>query len=154
VEEAPEESALAELAKEGALKAAALKLKIKELEKASQEDDAQELEPLKKALELTTAIQEERKKVRKLTGELEQKCHEQYAKLTREEILDLLIGKKWMASLEKGIHDLYAGISHALTNRIVELADRYGTPLPELEKEADELENSVKSHLEGMGFVW
>lgn len=154
VEEAPEESALVELAKEGSIKAALLKLKIKELETAGQEDDAQELKTLKKALELTTAIQEDRKKARKLTGELEQKCHEQYAKLTREEILDLLVGKKWMASLEKGINDLYAGISHALTNRIVELADRYGTPLPELEKEADELENSVKSHLEGMGFVW
>lgn len=154
VEDALEESALAELAKEGALKAATLKLKIKELEKTGQEDDAQDLEQLKKALELTGQIQEDRKKVRKLTGELEQKCHEQYAKLTREEILDLLIGKKWMASLENGIKDLYAGISHNLTNRIVELADRYGTPLPELEKEAEELENSVKSHLEGMGFVW
>ena len=54
----------------------------------------------------------------------------------------------------QGIADLYAAISHRLTNRIVELAERYENTLPELERDTTEYEAEVKSHLERMGFKW
>ncbi len=109
---------------------------------------------LKEAIELRNKADDYNKTVKELTKSLDEKCRGKYKELTDEEILDLLINKKWMNSIFKGISDLYAGISHNLTNRIVELSDRYEHTLPELEKDVDELEESVKSHLEGMGFVW
>ena len=77
-----------------------------------------------------------------------------YDSLTHEEILELLVNKKWFDSLFLGIADLYAAISHHLTNRIIELADRYEDTLPELDKDTTEYEAKVKSHLERMGFEW
>ena len=74
--------------------------------------------------------------------------------MTDEEILNLLVNKKWFDSIFTGIADLYAAISHRLTNRIVELAERYENTLPELDKTTTEYETKVKAHLERMGFKW
>ena len=41
-----------------------------------------------------------------------------------------------------------------MTDRIVELVERYEYDLPHLTKEAELLEAKVKAHLERMGFVW
>lgn len=109
---------------------------------------------LKRALELTDKISEYKKTVKGMQDALDKECRAKYADLTDEEILDLLINKKWFNSLYDGICDLYAGISHKLTERIVELSNRYEHTLPELEKDVNDLEASVKSHLEGMGFKW
>ena len=57
-------------------------------------------------------------------------------------------------SIFVGIADLYAAISHRLTNRIIELAERYESTLPELAADTAEYEVKVKSHLERMGFKW
>ena len=77
-----------------------------------------------------------------------------YLMMTDEEILDLLVNKKWFDTIFFGIADLYSAISHRLTNRIIELAERYEDTLPELEKDTTEYEARVKSHLERMGFRW
>jgi len=45
-------------------------------------------------------------------------------------------------------------ISYRLTSRIKELAERYEEPLPEIEKEVQELEGKVKEHLKRMGVSW
>jgi hypothetical protein len=37
---------------------------------------------------------------------------------------------------------------------IKELAERYETPLPEMEKAVEELEEKVNAHLERMGVAW
>jgi type I restriction enzyme M protein len=43
-------------------------------------------------------------------------------------------------------------ISQRLTRRIKELAERYETPMPRLEKETEELTKKVENHLKKMGF--
>lgn len=45
-------------------------------------------------------------------------------------------------------------ISHRLTQRIKELAERYEATLPALTNEVDVLEKKVNIHLKSMGFVW
>jgi len=94
------------------------------------------------------------KVVKDLNKALDEKCRARYDSLTDEEILDLLVNKKWFDSIFSGIADLYAAISHCLTNRIVELAGRYENTLPQLDKVTIEYEAKVKSHLERMGFKW
>jgi type I restriction enzyme M protein len=41
-----------------------------------------------------------------------------------------------------------------LTSRIRQLAERYATPLPQLEDEIDDLAVRVEGHLKKMGAVW
>jgi len=45
-------------------------------------------------------------------------------------------------------------IIQSLTNRIKGKAERYETPLLQLEAEALETENRVNTHFEKMDFVW
>ena len=117
----------------------------------SLQDDVNQL---KAALELRGKISDYNKVVKDLNKALDEKCRARYDSLTHEEILELLVNKKWFDSIFFGIADLYAAISHHLTNRIIELADRYEDTLPELDKETTEYEAKVKSHLERMGFEW
>jgi type I restriction enzyme M protein len=52
------------------------------------------------------------------------------------------------------IHGEMDRISHALTQRIKELAERYGTPMPQITTHIADLETRVNRHLERMGFAW
>lgn len=117
----------------------------------SLQDDVNQM---KEALELSDNVSEYNKIVKDLYKALDEKCRARYEKLTDEEILNLLVNKKWFDSIFSGIIDLYATISHKLTNRIIELAERYENTLPELESDTTEYEAKVKSHLERMGFEW
>ena len=94
----------------------------------------EDVNQLKTALELCGKIFDYNKVVKELNKALKEKCRAKYESLTDEEVLDLLVNKKWFDSVFRGIADLYAAISHRLTNRIVELAERYENTLPELEK--------------------
>ena len=117
----------------------------------SLQDDVKQL---RQALDLCGKVSDYNKVVKDLNKALDEKCRTRYDRLTDEEILDLLVNKKWIDSIFAGIADLYAAISHHLTNRIIELAERYEDTLPELEKDTTEYEARVKSHLERMGFKW
>lgn len=117
----------------------------------SLQDDVKQL---RQALDLCGKVPDYNKVVKDLNKSLDEKCRERYDSLTDEDILDLLVNKKWFDSIFSGIADLYAAISHRLTNRIVELAERYENTLPELDKDTTEYEAKVKSHLERMGFKW
>lgn len=97
---------------------------------------------------------EQSKLVKVLKSQLEEKVKEKYTVLTVEEIKELLVNKKWYYSIFDGIDALYVAISHSITNRIVELAERYEDTLPALSAAVDDYEARVKSHLERMGFVW
>lgn len=97
---------------------------------------------------------EQNKLVKALKAQLEEKVKEKYTVLTVEEIKELLVNKKWYYSIFDGIDALYVAISHSITNRIVELAERYEDTLPALSTVVDDYEARVKSHLERMGFVW
>ncbi|MCP4372349.1 MAG: type I restriction endonuclease, partial [Deltaproteobacteria bacterium] len=65
----------------------------------------------------------------------------------------IVVDKKWMHSMEQRIRSEMDNISHRLTQRINELAERYETPLPQMEHEVNELTAKVDEHLERMGFV-
>ncbi|MGN8966893.1 N-6 DNA methylase [Intestinimonas sp. HCP28S3_D6] len=117
----------------------------------SLQDDVNQL---RQALDLCGKVSDYNKVVKDLNKALDEKCRARYDSLTDEEILDLLVNKKWFDSIFSGIADLYAAISHRLTNRIIELAERYENTLPELDKNTTEYEAKVKSHLERMGFKW
>lgn len=131
-----------------------LRLLVIRTEESVPESLQDDVNQLKAALELTGKISDYNKVVKDLNKALDEKCRARYETLTDEEILDLLVNKKWFDSIFSGISDLYAAISHHLTNRIIELEERYESTLPELESDTTKYEAKVKSHLERMGFKW
>ncbi len=85
---------------------------------------------------------------------LERAVLERYPELSEQEIKEIVIHAKWKTKLQSALHQLQDAISQRLTDRIKELAARYETPLPELERQANDCEAKVKQHLIEMGFVW
>jgi type I restriction enzyme M protein len=118
------------------------------------DDNAEEYDMLmqyKKLIDDEAAI---KTKIKNTKAELEKKIIAKYPKLTIDEIKTLVVEKKWLPEIEKRIQTEMDNISHRLTQRIKELAERYESPLPNIEQEVDELEIRVKDHIKKMGFVW
>ena len=115
------------------------------------EDDYKELEA---ALRLAKRLEDMTKTIKALEKELDTKARERYAALTDDEIMDLLVNRKWYYAIGNGINDLYRTVSHQLADRIMELSRRYENTLPDLLEQVSTCESKVKQHLERMGFTW
>lgn len=115
---------------------------------------AEDYEQLMSLFTLMAKNDEQSKLVKALKAQLEDKVKEKYSVLTIDEIKELLVNKKWYYAIYDGIDALYVAISHNITNRIIELAERYEDTLPALSSVVEDYEAKVKSHLERMGFVW
>jgi len=119
-----------------------------------EEDNGEEFDLLaayKKMLDDEANIQTQ---IRDANSELEKNVIAQYPKLTIEEIKAIVIEKKWMATMEQLIHTEMVNISHRLSQRIKELADRYETPLPKLTNDVALLTSKVEKHLKQMNYKW
>ena len=132
--------------------AKAVSAKIKELKKEKVNGD--EFIILSEYIKLSDTVSKQNKIVKELNAELEIKVKAQYSELTDEEILELLVNRKWYYTVYDGIKNLYITASHNMANRIIELAERYEDTLPFFNAEADELQKRVTAHLERMGFEW
>lgn len=130
----------------------AVNAKLKELKKTAQ--DSEEYKILLTYTELSANVKEYTKIVKELNAALDEAEKAKYAELTIEEVKELLVNHKWYYTIFDGISELYSATSHNMANRISELANRYEVTLPSLEKEVEEYEAKVKSHLERMGFSW
>lgn len=140
----------------GKISAGSLKARIAELRATTPVPElyAEDYKQLMALQLLMSRNDEQSKLIKVLKAALDEKLKEKYAALTVEEIKELLVNKKWYYSIYDGIDALYVAISHNITERVMELAERYEDTLPELSKKVAEYESKVKSHLERMGFVW
>lgn len=93
-------------------------------------------------------------KIKAAKADMEKKVIAQYPKLSIDEIKTIVVDRKWIYNMEQRIRTEMDNISHRLTQRIKELAERYEATLPALTNEVDVLEKKVSSHLKDMGFVW
>ena len=78
----------------------------------------------------------------------------QYPKLKPADVQALVVDDKWLHAVGSAIHGEMDRISQALTQRVKQLADRYGTPLPALAVEVDALSARVDAQLKKMGLSW
>jgi type I restriction enzyme M protein len=78
----------------------------------------------------------------------------QYPKLKPADVKVLVVDDKWLHAVGSAIHGEMDRISQALTQRVKQLADRYGTPLPALAVEVDALSARVDAQLKKMGLSW
>ena len=95
-----------------------------------------------------------KKKLKDAEADLDAKAYAHYPKLTEAEIKTLVVDDKWLAVLDAIIHGEMDRVSQSLTQRVKELAERYETPVLQLNTRVDELEERVNKHLEKMGFSW
>ncbi len=128
--------------------------RIKEIQKEKDPDLKEELKALQAYVKLHTNLAATNKQIKDKTQELDDKLYGKYPKLTEDEIKQLVVNDKWLNSIKNAIGSEIDQISQRLTNRLKELAERYETPLPETNKQVDELEATVNTHLQKMGFAW
>jgi len=95
-----------------------------------------------------------KKQIKDAEADLDAKAYAHYPKLTEAEIKTLVVDDKWLAYLEAVIHGEMERVSQSLTQRVKELAERYETPVLQLNNRVDDLEAKVNRHLEKMGFSW
>lgn len=115
---------------------------------------ADDYKELKAAFKLAKKSEESTKLIKEMDKELDEKARKRYLTLTDDEIIELLINKKWYDTIGVGINELYATISYQLSDRIIELSKRYKNPLPNIMKQTADCEIEVKKYLERMGFIW
>ncbi|MGD9489872.1 MAG: type I restriction-modification system subunit M [Calditrichaceae bacterium] len=126
---------------------------LKELGKRD-EDIAEEYDKLmqyKKLLDDEKAVKD---KIKTANSELEKKVIAQYPKLSIDEIKTLVVDKKWLTEMESRIRNEMDNISHRLTQRIKELAERYEMPFPKLSEDVENFTGKVEQHLKEMNFRW
>ncbi|MFQ5629809.1 MAG: type I restriction-modification system subunit M [bacterium] len=117
-------------------------------------DNAEEYDMLhayKKRMDDETKIKAE---IKKATADLEILIIKKYPSLSMDDIKTIVVDKKWLHSIEQRIRTELDNISHRLTQRIKELAERYETPLPRQIDAVKDMEEKVNTHLQKMGFVW
>jgi type I restriction enzyme M protein len=117
-------------------------------------DAADERAVLDRLLDLIEQEAAASKRVKDAERALEQKVTARYATLTADELKTLVVEDKWLAALGASVQGELDRVSQALTGRIRQLADRYVTPLPQLESEVAALAARVNAHLQKMGAVW
>ena len=97
-------------------------------------------------------LSEEELKV--LKEDLQLKIDNKFSELNEEQVKRLVVEKKWIPAISAGIDNELTSLSQALTRRILELYDRYSTPLASIAKEVGALSTRVGENLKKMGFEW
>jgi len=137
----------------GKISKANLSKAIKELGKRNA-DNAEEYDMLATYKKLMDEEVLKQANIKSAKTELEKKVIIQYPKLSIDEIKTVVVEKKWIANMELRIRTEMDYISHRLTQRIKELAERYETTMPKLTKDVDALTIKVEIHLKQMNYKW
>lgn len=116
-------------------------------------DYAAEAKVLKQWITLDQQQSEPKSQIKTADAKLDQLAHDQYAKLSINEIKTLVVDDKWLAAITTAVQGELDRVSQTLTSRIRQLAERYATPLPTLLDEVSALSARVDKHLEKMGFA-
>jgi type I restriction enzyme M protein len=113
-----------------------------------------ELTIIKQYIALRDKESELKKQIKEKEQELDDKLYAKYPELTEGEIKLLVVNDKWLTTIKNAVSMEIDQISQRLTNRIKELAERYDTPLPKTNILVADLESTVNTHLQKMGFTW
>ena len=156
-EEQTDESDLFENVKSKSGKSEAEKINKKLIEKRLKEikgdkKQIEEFDALTWYLNKLEKLAKAKKALKDAQKALEQKVWDKYKTLSDDDLKAMVVDDKWISHLEHAVQNEMQRISQRLTQRIKELADRYETPLPTINKEVTELEKKVNAHLAKMGY--
>ncbi|WP_187470378.1 type I restriction-modification system subunit M [Corynebacterium urealyticum] len=122
------------------------------LKTAKLEDtEADEIAALNTVIKLFTAETAAKKAVKDGMLQLDTKVIARYAKLSEEEIRDLVVGDKWQTVVAGRFASEVDTATFQLTRRIQELGKRYDETVDDLDAELEDLQKKVAVHLADMG---
>ena len=75
----------------------------------------------------------------------------QFGQLSEEEIKQLVVHDKWLATLQSHIENRLENSIQQLISRLNTLENRYRSPMAELEREVEMWQSKVNAHLKNMG---
>lgn len=116
--------------------------------------DVEEKTILKQAQKQFEAEATLKKKVKELQDALDLKVFNKYPTLTEDEVKDLVVQDKWLATLNRSIEAEIERVTQQLANRVKELNERYAEPLPQITQNVENLSAKVAEHLKAMGLEW
>ncbi|HGM9711038.1 TPA: type I restriction-modification system subunit M [Proteus mirabilis] len=116
--------------------------------------DPDEKSALKQAQKLFDNEANAKKALKKAQDALDLAVFKQYPKLSIDEIKNLIVDDKWLATLQSNIEAEIERVTQQLANRVKELEERYNEPLPAITKSVEELSEKVAGHLKAMGLEW
>lgn len=128
-----------------------LQKRMKEIK--SDAEAAQEMKVLGAYLKLIEKEVDDNRKIKDAQTAFDKKVMGRYKTFIEDDVKTLVVDDKWMTAISLEVKSELERISQRLIQRIKELAERYATPMPELNKKVDELETKVNKHLGKMGFV-
>lgn len=132
--------------------AKAVKARLKEIGKDPDfADERTALETYGKVLDALDKTKKQRKAKQEALHKL---VHERFPKLTGVDVKDLVVADKWLNTVAGRITGEVQQVAQTLSNRVRVLAERYASPLPELEKSVEDLSARVALHLKAMGATW
>ncbi len=117
-------------------------------------DASEEREALEAYLDLCEQAASLGTRLKAAEDALTEKVAAKYPTLTEADIQTLVVDDKWLASIQAVVQGELDRVSQTLTGRIRQLAERYATPLPQLNDEAAALAARVDEHLRRMGAEW
>jgi type I restriction enzyme M protein len=129
-----------------------VKARLKEIGK--DHDYAEERAALAEYGKLLDQQADTKAKIKAAQEVLEEKLDARYAALTEDDVKTLTVEDKWLATLLAAVEGELDRVSQTLTGRIRQLAERYTTPLPQLNDEVEILAARVDGHLKKMGAAW
>lgn len=128
----------------------AIQDRLKEIE--DDPDEAEEVAVLSQYRDLMDAETDLKNRIKDAETQLYTAVIQKYPALAEDEVKVLVVNDKWLAAIEAGIYSELDRISGALTARIRQLADRYATPLPDIEHRVELYSQRVAEHLRKMGY--
>ena len=114
----------------------------------------EEADVLARWLRLDERMARLKKQIKDAEAELERKTLAQYPRLDEATLRDMLVHDKWLPVLRRALADELDRLVQWTESRLHQLADRYATPLPALEREVETLSARVAEHLRNMGLTW
>ena len=134
------------------LNRASVSARLKEI--AKDKDARDEAAVLKSWLQLNDEASALKKQLKESETALDSAAYAWYSSLSPSDIKALVVEDKWIHALAAAIHLDIGRIGQNLAQRICNLSERYGHPLPLLWKQSTSRESRVFKHLENMGFRW
>ena len=120
----------------GKVTQAAVRARLKAV--AGDPEGQEERDVLEVCLDLMKALAAAKRAAKAAQAQLDSKVLARYAMLTAAEITELVVGDKWMASVEGAIGQVVERLTGGLVDRVRVLEGRYSKPLPALERRVED----------------
>jgi len=115
--------------------------------------DKESAKILNQCLKLMDAFAEAERAAKQARAAIDEEVLAQYGKLSEPDVKELVIDRKWLATLKDLVASEFELVTRRLVSRVKELETRYTVPLPQIQKEAEALTTKVRAHLTRMGLA-